>query len=235
MGTFLGDEENQRFVGTGEVNAAGQSLREFLECYDPNRYKNPSNTVDIIIFTYGMEDGRRVLKRLLLIKRGNHPCIGFWATPGGFVEFRESLLDAAKRELEEETHISGLELAQLGSYGDYDRDPRTRIITTAYVALVEDGKIQAMADDDARDAAWFDIAVEQSDAMPGDDGLMHAECRIRLECPEKGESIGARVDKYWDDGSILRKRGYRLLEAERLSADHGAIIMEAIDYVKDYI
>jgi len=68
-----------------------------------------------------------------------------WACPGGFVEFKENLYDAALRELQEETGLHDIEAEQFKSYGDYDRDPRTRIITTAFVALIDEGSQKAQA------------------------------------------------------------------------------------------
>ena len=88
---YLSEEQNKCFVGTGELNKAGDSLAVFLDKYDPDKYQNPCNTVDTLVFT--KEDSQ--VKRILLIKRGNHPCIGLWACPGGFVEFKENLYDAA--------------------------------------------------------------------------------------------------------------------------------------------
>ena len=145
---YLSEEQNKCFVGTGELNKAGESLAVFLDKYDPNKYQNPCNTVDTVVFT---KKGSEV-KRVLLIKRGNHPSIGLWACPGGFVEFKENLYDAALRELQEETGLHDIEAEQFKSYGDYDRDPRTRIITTAFVALIDEGSQKAQAGDDAREA-----------------------------------------------------------------------------------
>ena len=113
---YLSEEQNKCFVGTGELNKAGDSLAVFLDKYDPDKYQNPCNTVDTLVFT--KEDSQ--VKRILLIKRGNHPSIGWWALPGGFVDFRENLDIAAARELEEETGLKGVKGVQLGSYGDYD-------------------------------------------------------------------------------------------------------------------
>ena len=138
---YLSEEQNKCFVGTGELNKAGESLAVFLDKYDPNKYQNPCNTVDTVVFT---KKGSEV-KRVLLIKRGNHPSIGLWACPGGFVEFKENLYDAALRELQEETGLHDIEAEQFKSYGDYDRDPRTRIITTAFVALIDEGSQKAQA------------------------------------------------------------------------------------------
>ena len=98
--TYLSSEKNKYFKGDGSCNEEGKSLEEFLEEYDASLYKNPSSTVDTAVFTY-KEDSDRL--KILLIKRRNHPSIGQWAIPGGFVDFNEDIDDTARRELEEET------------------------------------------------------------------------------------------------------------------------------------
>ena len=89
MPSFLKDISD--FYGTGEKNAAGQTLEEFLESYDPHRYETPSCTTDAAVFSYrGILDRELSGLKLLLVKRGNHPSIGFWALP----DFRSSSLPA---------------------------------------------------------------------------------------------------------------------------------------------
>ena len=161
MPSFL--EDISAFYGTGEKNAAGQTLEEFLETYDPYRYKNPCCTTDAVVFSAGKElypdlDGLKVL----LVRRSNHPSIGYWALPGGFVNLRENLEVTARRELEEETGVSGIAVEQFACYGDYDRDPRARVITTAYMALVDEDQITVQAGDDAADAAWCTVSLEET-------------------------------------------------------------------------
>ena len=82
------------------VDKNGLTEEEYLKNYRPGDYERPSVTVDMLIFAV---DNREESIRLLLIKRKNHPFLGCWALPGGFVEMTESLRDAAARELEEET------------------------------------------------------------------------------------------------------------------------------------
>ena len=98
--SFLKD--NSRFCGTGEKNRNGESLEEFLAGYDPKKYDNPSNTTDIVVVCSPekLERWGQPLK-VLLVKRSNHPSIGFWAVPGGFVELKEDLFEGASREQEE--------------------------------------------------------------------------------------------------------------------------------------
>ena len=110
---FLKDIEI--FRGVRERNDKGETLEEFLDNYDPKKYDMPSHTVDMIVFRCS-EKLRSLDQNLqiLLIQRKNHPCIGMWGTPGGFVDLREDLIDAAKRELEEETGYKANKVTKLG-------------------------------------------------------------------------------------------------------------------------
>ena len=87
----------------------GLTLEEFLAKYDPDKYRHPSVTVDMAVFTMLRTEGECDLA-VLLIRRGNHPYLGTWALPGGFVEMEEELADAAARELQEETGVTGVPL-----------------------------------------------------------------------------------------------------------------------------
>lgn len=113
-------------------------------------YPHPAVTTDIVIFT--IRD--RKLK-LLLIRRGGEPYRGKWALPGGFVQVREGLDEAARRELEEETGVTGVFLEQLYTFGMPDRDPRERVITVAYYALIPSDKLRLRAASDAEAVGWF--------------------------------------------------------------------------------
>lgn len=113
-------------------------------------YPHPAVTVDIVIFT--IRDGRL---KLLLIRRADEPYRGKWALPGGFVEMDEDLEQAARRELEEETGVNGVYLEQLYTFGRPDRDPRERVITIAYYALIPSDRLQLRAATDAEVVGWF--------------------------------------------------------------------------------
>ena len=116
------------------------------------RYKLPSVTVDIVIFTIQDEE-----LKVLLIKRGIEPFKDKWALPGGFVRIDESLEDSAKRELQEETGVKDVYLEQLFTFGDIKRDPRGRVITISYMALVNSDNIKLKATTDALETRWFTI------------------------------------------------------------------------------
>ncbi len=124
-----------------------------MDGYDASIYERPSVTVDVVIFSLDNEDLRG-----LLIQRKYEPHQGAWAIPGGFVQMNESLEEAARRELMEETAVSNVYLEQLFTFGDPGRDPRTRVITIAYIALVPHDAIQPQAGDDAAQADWFSVA-----------------------------------------------------------------------------
>lgn len=111
-------------------------------------------TVDIVVLTI-----RDDALCALVVERGGEPFKGRWALPGGFVDPDEGLYDAARRELEEETGL-GLDVArleQLGSYGDPDRDPRGRVVSVAWLAVVPQGADPKAGSDAAR-AAWVPVA-----------------------------------------------------------------------------
>ena len=116
----------------------GLTEAEFIRQYDPNRYEKPAVTVDMLIFTVNPEKDDSL--ELLMIERGGHPFLGKWAIPGGFVEMEESLEEAAARELKEETDLSDIYMEQLYTFGDVGRDPRMRVISVAYMALVPKAK-----------------------------------------------------------------------------------------------
>jgi len=115
----------------------------------------------------------------MLIQRGQEPFEGQWALPGGFVHVDETLEEAARRELEEETGLHKVYLEQLYTFGTVDRDPRERVVSVAYYALVKmsDHKVQAATD--ARDAAWFGVHDVPSLAFDHAEILQTALERLR--------------------------------------------------------
>lgn len=112
-------------------------------------YARPALTVDCVVFGFD-GDGLQVL----LIRRGLEPFIGDWALPGGFVHMDENLDEAARRELKEETSLADIFLEQLFTFGATDRDPRGRVVSVAYVALVRPDQHPAQGDTDAAEARW---------------------------------------------------------------------------------
>ena len=132
-------------------------------------YPRPMVTVDAAVFT--VRD--RVLE-ILLIQRGHEPAKGKWALPGGFLEMDEELVDAAARELKEETGLSGIALTLAGVFGTVGRDPRGRVITTTFAGLVDWREHAPKGGDDAVEARWF--AVTDLPELAFDHGDMITCC-----------------------------------------------------------
>lgn len=155
--------------------------KEFLERYSPDRYPKPSLTVDIVIFTVKNDQ-----LQVLLIERGGHPFKGHLALPGGFLNPHQdvSLLEAARRELKEETGVEAPYLEQLGAYGSRDRDPRDWVATVVYFALLPAHLIAPKAGSDAKVISWVAIkgeGVDKSLAFDHRDILRDAIRRLRAK------------------------------------------------------
>jgi len=133
---------------------ADEATDETAETYDATRYERPSVTVDVVIFTLIERE-----LHVLLVRRKRWPFEGRWAIPGGFVQMDESLEEAALRELEEETGVRDIYLEQLYTFGDPKRDPRTRVISVAYIALVRADKQTLRVSEESSDVRWFPVRV----------------------------------------------------------------------------
>ena len=114
-------------------------------CYE---YPRPAVTVDIVVLSDDVSE-------VLLIRRKHPPFEKYWALPGGFINMEESLEASALRELGEETGITDITLTEVGTFGEPSRDPRGRVITVAYTAVVEKSTLKIEAGSDASEAAWF--------------------------------------------------------------------------------
>jgi 8-oxo-dGTP diphosphatase len=139
------------------------------------RYHYPATSVDVVIFTLRADD-----LQVLLVRRKHAPFEGRWAIPGGFVEADESLEAAARRELKEETGVRDVYLEQLYTFGDPKRDPRGRVVTVAYLALVP-APLAVQAGDDASDARWWSVYKLPSLAFDHAKILQYALQRLRYK------------------------------------------------------
>lgn len=150
-----------------------QSEKEFLAGYDSSRFARPSVAVDLVLMT--VEDGEL---RVLLLRRGVHPARGQWALPGGFVGIDESLDGAARRVLAEKVGLSDLFVEQLYTFGEPGRDPRTRVISVTYFALVSAETLRAALKSEANEpltlatihASWEGERGGAVDVRDGADG-----------------------------------------------------------------
>lgn len=115
-------------------------------------WPRPMVTTDALVFSV-----RRGRARVLLVNRKYDPYKGHWAVPGGFIEMDEELVDAAARELAEETGLTDVTLTQMQTFGTVGRDPRGRQITVVFMGIIENGPDRVQGGDDAAEARWFDI------------------------------------------------------------------------------
>ena len=141
-------------------------------------YPRPMVTTDILVVSCVNS-----ITYILLIKRRNNPYRDFWAIPGGFVDENESLIDAARRELHEETGIAMLDLEQFYTFGDPGRDPRGHCISVVFVCYVPN-KIVLKAGDDAKCAKWFDINKLPSLAFDHQQIINQFFNKVKKNCPE---------------------------------------------------
>ena len=130
-------------------------------------YPRPMLTVDVVAFAFGANT-----PRLLLVQRANPPFMGSWALPGGFVEEGEQVIDAAPRELSEETGLRVDQLELLGVYDTPGRDPRGWTVSVVYIARLQ-SETPVVGADDASDARWF--SVEELPELAFDHALIIAD------------------------------------------------------------
>lgn len=196
----------------------GLTEKEFLAQYDSSRYEKPAVTVDMLIFTVDPEE--RYALELLLIERGGHPFLGKWAIPGGFVGMDESLGEAAARELKEETGLSDIYMEQLFTFGDVGRDPRMRVISVAYLALVSKDKLKPVAGDDAAKVRWFAVHLDEES---GELWLDAERSHLERDCTEEMPiSENSRIDDIH-------------LSGQDLAFDHEKVIKTALQRLKNKV
>lgn len=138
------------------------------------KYPHPSVTTDCVIFGF---DGTKL--NVLLVQRGIEPYKGRWAFPGGFIKMDETTLEGAKRELYEETGLKDAYIRQFHTFSAVDRDPRERVITVAYYALVRTSEVKG--GDDAAKAQWFSLEQVPSLAFDHDMILRQALNELRKQ------------------------------------------------------
>ncbi|AKA68440.1 NUDIX hydrolase [Clostridium scatologenes] len=228
------------------INKDGLTEKEFLESYKPGNYEKPSNTVDMLLFTMDDKLMHNDVKKLsekelkiLLIKRGNHPYMECFAIPGGFVNIDEALNEAAYRELKEETSVENVYLEQLYTWGDdIKRDPRMRVISISYMALVDKNSIKPKAGDDASDVKWFSVKKEFIFSIKEKDEKKDIYNLILTSDDEENKIVYKITEKYIKNGIMPNKKSeYEPLSfsKEELAFDHVKIIDTALERLKSKI
>lgn len=202
-----------------------KSEAEFLKDYDPNKFDRLSLTTDILIFSVsdGVQENYRKLNKkyfsVLLVKRENYPFKDKWCLPGGFVKIDEDIEDAAKRILKDEANISNIYLEQLYTYGDPKRDPRTRVISTSYMALIDKNKLTY---DISKNASWFNVIVLEDEKF------------IDVTLDNGNEIIKYKIKKTLKEKTTDRFK-YEVVQNDKLAFDHALVITSGISRLKNKI
>ena len=200
-------------------NKDGLTEEEFLAQYNPSDYERPSVTVDMMVLCMSkyLEN-----MKILLIQRGDHPFINHWALAGGFVDIKESTYQAACRELEEETGLRNIYLEQLYTMSQPDRDPRMRVITVSYIALINEQEVKA--GDDAKNALWFDI-------------VKFTNSRLTLHNSDEDITIDYKLTKKSFKNGVINVEGLvpEHCSGEKLAADHVDIILEGLTRLRNKV
>ena len=221
----------------------GLTEEEFIKSYNPVIYERPSVTNDIIIFTTEDKKEENIRKvprkgmQVLLIKRKEHPFIEKWAIPGGFVKMNESLQEGAERELKEETGIDKVYFEQLYTFGEINRDPRTRVISVANVALISKNNVKPIAGDDAKEVKWFWISKK---LISTENCATDIKNRYLLSLVSEDDKIkiNYEVSEILEKNIFRKKKvSYKFLSNSnaKLAFDHYKILDYAIDRIRNKI
>lgn len=225
---------NQPFTDPNGLNE-----EQFLQNYNAGNYERPSVTVDMLIFTVMEQEQNNYRKladkslQLLLIQRGEHPFLGQWALPGGFVGISESVEEAARRELYSETNIDNIYMEQLYTWGDVDRDPRMRVISCSYMALVDRKALDVQAGDDAAAAAWFDVSYHiletRREALEQD---VRQETLVEIILESEQEKLSGVVKLTETIQGHVRQVSREIVRSAGFSFDHLLMVQYAIERLR---
>lgn len=224
-----------------KINVHDLSEEDFLKQYDANIYNRLSVSVDMLIFTVDNKCEKNYRKlpekvlKVLMVKRQKHPNKGQWALPGGFVKVDESLDEAARRELIEETNVD-VYMEQLYTWGETDRDPRTRVIGCSYMALVDSSSLEVRAGSDAQCVEWFNVEAKiiKSEKHVTETGYIESFWNS-LKLINGSEKLSAviKVTKTVNGKNLKIDR--EIIKNDGIAFEHAKIIEYGIDRLKNKI
>lgn len=201
------------------------SEEAFLKDYDSSVFEKLSMTTDILIMSVSNEDTGNYRKlsekkfSILLVKRDNYPFKDKWCLPGGFVGIDETLDEAAKRVLKTETNLKDIYIEQLYTFSGIKRDPRMRVISTSYMALVDKNRLM---DKLSANASWFNVFMledEKSYNVTLDNGIEEIKFVVGKKLRNK------TTDRY----------DFNIIKNDKLAFDHPLVIVSGIERLKNKI
>ena len=203
-----------------------KSEEEFLKDYDSSQYEKLSMTADLLIVSVSSKDTNNYRKNeekkmsILLSKRKEYPYKEKWCLPGGFLNpKKETLEECAKRVLKEETNLSNVYLEQLYTFDSIDRDPRMRVVSTAFISLVDKNKLK----EKIAEASWFDIERIEEKAN-----------KVKIDLANGEEKISFIIKKTLREKTTDRY-DFTIDKNDSLAFDHAKVIMSGLERIKNKI
>ena len=202
-----------------------KSEEEFWKNYDVNQFERPSVTSDILLLSVssGVQNNYRKLKEkfysVLLVKRKDYPFKDKWCLPGGFVKNSETTEEAARRILAKETNLHNIFMEQLYTFDSIDRDPRTRVLSVSYIALVDKNKLN---DSLYENASWFNISYIEDDKT------------FTVTLDNGNETLNFVVSKTLKESTTDRYK-FDIVKNDSLAFDHPIVIVSGIERLKNKI
>ncbi len=200
-----------------------KSEEEFLKDYDSSKFEKLSMTTDILVFSVSdeiQENYRKLNKKhfsILLVKRNDYPFKGKWCLPGGFIKIDEDIEDSAKRILANETNLHNIYLEQLYTFGNPNRDPRMRVVSTSYMALIDKNKLNEKI---SESSSWFNVNLLEDNEF------------IDITLNNGRETIKLKIKKVLKEKTTNRYQ-YEVLKNDRLAFDHPLVIISGISRLKN--
>lgn len=201
------------------------SEEEFLKAYNPKDYDQISLTTDILILSISNESQnnyRKTSKKymsVLLVKRNDYPFKDKWCLPGGFLQINEELEECPKRILKNETNLQNIYLEQLYTFGNVKRDPRTRVISTSYMALIDKNQLKEKL---SENAAWFNITYFEE------------KNSVLVVLSHDNETIKFKIKKTLREKTTDRY-SFEIVENDDMAFDHPLVIWSGIERLKNKI
>ena len=201
------------------------SEEEFLKHYNPDDFERLSATVDILITSVSdtpTQNYRKLNKKsfsVLLVKRNTFPFKDKWCLPGGFIDVKETIDHAVERVLSNETNLHNIYTEQLYTMGEVDRDPRMRVLSIAYMSLIDKNEL---TDKLPFNAAWFDISINERDQF------------VDIKLKSEKEEINFTVEKLLVQQTTAKYK-YNIVENKDIAFDHASIIALGIERLKNKI
>lgn len=204
-----------------------RSEEEFLKNYNSDRFEKLSMTADILLVSVSDQESsnyRKTSKKMmsiLLVKRNDYPYKDQWCLPGGFLDVKsETLEECARRVLKNETNLSNIYLEQLYTFDGLDRDPRMRVVSTSYIALVDKNRLDEKIN---KNASWFDVVLYEEKGNIVEITLDNGE-----------ESLSLKIRKKLRDKTTDRYN-FKDMSKSPLAFDHSIVILAGIERLRNKV